>query len=68
MNFELDDLLEQVDEWKFKLHDKLAAMTAKQRVAFWKRVMDEARARGFQVVEVDEPARPRPKRGSRATG
>jgi hypothetical protein len=27
MNYEMDDLLEMANRWKFKLHDRLAAMT-----------------------------------------
>jgi hypothetical protein len=34
MNFEAEDLLEMVDEWKFKLHDKLKTMTERQQSAF----------------------------------
>ncbi len=69
MNFELDDLLDMVDEWKFKLHDKLAAMTPKQRAAFWKRARDKARAAGFLSAEPESPSLRRPrKRGRRITG
>lgn len=31
MNFEVDDLLDHVDEWKSKLHEKLKNLTPKQR-------------------------------------
>ncbi len=69
MNFELDDLLDMVDEWKFKLHDKLAAMTPKQRASFWKRARDKARAAGFPLAELERPAvHPRRKRGRPLTG
>jgi hypothetical protein len=27
MNFEVDELLDHVDEWKFKLHEKLKNLT-----------------------------------------
>ncbi len=69
MNFELDDLLDMVDEWKFKLHDKLAAMTPKQRATFWKRASDRARAAGFSMAAAESPAvRPRRKRRRHITG
>ena len=43
MNYEADDLLDMVDEWKFKLYDKLKSMTPEEETAFWKRARDKAR-------------------------
>ena len=51
MNFELDDLLDMVDEWKFKLHDKLKAMTEQERAAFWKEAHEKARKMGLPLAE-----------------
>ncbi|HMC63368.1 MAG TPA: hypothetical protein VKI65_00360 [Gemmataceae bacterium] len=67
MNWDVDELLDMVDEWKFKLHDKLKKMTAKQRAAFWRRSRDKARAMGLTVVE-QPTSLARPKRRRRATG
>ena len=41
----LDDLLNEVDEWKLRLHEKLKAMTPEQRAKFWKEA--NKRSRGF---------------------
>lgn len=49
-DYDPDDLLDHVDQWKFKLHDKLARMTPAQRAAFWKAIEAEARSRGLKVV------------------
>jgi hypothetical protein len=68
MNFEIDDFLDQVDEWKFKLHEELKNMTAAERAAFWQQATDKARAAGFRVVEPEVPAKPRAKRRPRASG
>lgn len=65
--YDVDDLLDHVDEWKFKLHEKLKNLTAKQRAEFWKQSRQRARALGFAVPEPDEPAKPAVKRGRRAT-
>ena len=37
MNSEIDELLAMVDEWKFKLHEKLKDMTPKEEAEFWKK-------------------------------
>jgi len=50
MNYEADDLLDMVDKWKFKLHDKLKKLTPRQRAAFWQDAIDQARARGLPVA------------------
>ena len=53
MNFEADDLLDMVDEWKFKLYEKLKGMSQEERIAFWKQRHEEARAAGYPCI--DEP-------------
>ena len=35
MNSEIDEFLDQVDQWRFKLHEELKGMTPAQRKAFW---------------------------------
>jgi len=45
MNWDLDDLLEMVDEWKFKLHEKLKGMTPVQRAEFWRQTHQASLAR-----------------------
>jgi hypothetical protein len=56
MSSDLEKFLDHVDEWKFKLHEKLKGMTPAQRKEFWKQIHEEARARGLNVVEPEEPA------------
>ena len=68
MNYDPDELLDKVDQWKFKLHDQLAPMTPAERAAFWKKIEDEARARGLNVVDPEEWAAQRAGRVRRATG
>jgi hypothetical protein len=66
MNYEADDLLDKVDQWKFKLHDELKAMTPQERAAFWQKAIDQARASGLPIAE-DRAARKSPaKRRRRA--
>lgn len=57
MSSNLDEFLDHVDEWKFKLHDRLKGMTPAQRKAFWKQIHQEAGARGLPVVESEEPVK-----------
>jgi len=51
MNYEADELLDHIDQWKFKLADKLRAMTPQQRAAFWQQAADQARNSGLPVAE-----------------
>jgi hypothetical protein len=67
MNSDIDNLLNHVDKWKFKVHKKLKRMTTTQRKAFWKQVHDEARARGLPVAETQPPTK-RPRKRVRTTG
>ncbi len=68
MDYDPDELLDHVDEWKFKLHDKLAAMTPEERAAFWKSIEDDARARGMKVMSREEAESITAKYPRRATG
>lgn len=68
MNFEADDLLDHVDEWKFKLHEKLKNLTPEQEAEFWKQSRQRARALGLTVPEPEQPAKRPVKRARRATG
>jgi hypothetical protein len=68
MNFETDDLLDYVDQWKFKLHEELKTMTPEQRAAFWKQVREKARKAGLKVAEPATASRRRAKRSSQAAG
>ena len=68
MNYEADDLLDMVDKWKFKLHDKLKKMTPRQRAAFWQDTIDQARASGLPVADGGAAQKPPAKRRRRATG
>ena len=70
MKLEIEEFLDHIDEWKFKLHEKLKGLSPAQRKAFWKRAHDRARARGLNVVEEEQPAKPakRPAKRVRRTG
>ncbi len=57
MNSEIDELLAMVDEWKFKLYEKLKDLTPQQETAFWKK----ANAKGLRL------SRPRQRRSIKAT-
>ena len=68
MNFEADDLLDHMDEWKFTPHKKLKNLTPKQRAEFWKQSRQRARTLGLTVLEPEQPVKRHVKRGRRATG
>ena len=61
----IDDLLDHVDEWKFKLHHRLKRMTPVQRKAYWAKIREQARAGGLRVVEVEKKAKGTAKRARR---
>ena len=63
---DIDELLDEVDKWKFKLYEKLKDLSPKQEAEFWKRSRQRARALGFTVPEPEEPAT-RPVKRSRRT-
>ena len=67
MNSDMDNFLDHVDQWKFKLHERLKGMTPAQRQAFWNQIHEQARARGLPVVEPEKPAK-RPTKRVRRTG
>jgi hypothetical protein len=68
MNYEADDLLDMVDKWKFKLHDKLKTLTPQERAAFWQKAIDQARASGLPVAEDREASKTSTKCRRQATG
>jgi hypothetical protein len=63
----IDELLDHVDQWKFKVHEKLKRMTPLQRKAFWKRIHEDARVQGLRAVEAEAKPK-RPRKGARKTG
>jgi hypothetical protein len=67
MNSSINEFLDEVDQWKFKVHDQLKALTPKQRAAFWARFGAQARRMGLRVVQADKPPLPRGRR-TRRTG
>lgn len=68
MNFEVDDLLDQVDTWKFKLHDALTNLAADERAEYWRQARQRARALGLTVPEPEQAAKRPVKQRRRATG
>ena len=62
MKLEIEKFLDEIDEWKFKLHEKLKGMSPAQRKAFWNEAHEWARVRGLNVVEPEKPAKPSAKR------
>ena len=67
MKLEIEKFLDEIDRWKFKLHARLKRMTPAQRKAFWKKIREDARARGLNVVEAEEPVE-QPVKKVRRTG
>jgi hypothetical protein len=67
MNSGIDDFLDHVDQWKFRLHEKLKGMTSQQRKAFWRQIRERARARGLRVVAAEKKPK-RPTNRTRRTG
>lgn len=69
MKLEIEEFLEHIDKWKFKVHEELKGLSPAQRKAYWKRIHEEARARGLNVVDPDpeKPAK-RPAKRVRRTG
>jgi len=67
MKLEIEEFLDHVDKWKFKLHEKLKGMSTTQRRAFWDQTHERARARGLNVVEPEKPAK-RPRKRVRRRG
>ena len=62
MSSDIDDFLDEVDRWKFKAHEQLKGLTAKQRQAFWARIRREAREMGLHVIEPEKPPKRTAKR------
>jgi hypothetical protein len=67
MSSGIDEFLDHVDEWKFKLHEELKDLSPAQRKAFWKRIHEDARKRGLNVVEPEKPAKRPTKRVQRTS-
>jgi len=67
MNSDIDNLLDMVDQWKFKVHERLKGLTPQQRRAFWSRIGQRARKMGLHVIEPEKPAK-RPTKRVRRTG
>jgi hypothetical protein len=59
---EIEKFLDHIDEWKFKVHEKLKGMSPSQRKAFWNEAHEWARARGFNVVDAEKATNPPAKR------
>lgn len=62
MNSGIEELLDHIDEWKVRLHNRLKGMKPAQRRTFWQQIHEEARTRGLPVVEPEQPAKPPRKR------
>jgi hypothetical protein len=65
MSSNLDAFLDEVDKWKQKLHEEMKGMSPAQRLAYWRRVHEAARARGMRVAERQETAKPTVKKKRR---
>ncbi len=67
MSSNIDDLLDMVDQWKFKLHDKLKKMTPEEETVFWNQAAQRARKMGLNVIESPRGGSKRPAKGRRRT-
>lgn len=68
MNYDPDDLLDHVDQWKLKLSEKLNKMTPEEEQEFWRQSREKARAMGIIFAGDDPPTKSQPKRKRRKTG
>jgi hypothetical protein len=68
MKLEIDKFLDEIDEWKFKLYEKLKDMTPEEEAEFWQQSLEKAHARGFPIMESPPHPKRKPKRKPRATG
>ena len=57
MNSDIDEFLDQVDQWKSKVQQQLKERTPKRRAAFWARMGQRAREFIFQNYTWDQAAR-----------
>jgi hypothetical protein len=57
MSSDINEFLDRIDQWKFKLYKRLKRMTAAERKAFWRQAHEEARARGLPVDEPELPTK-----------
>jgi hypothetical protein len=67
MSSDIDEFLDHIDEWKFKVHEELKGLSPAQRKAYWNRIREDARKRGLNVIEPDKPAK-QPAKRVRRTG
>jgi hypothetical protein len=54
MDSNSNSFLDRVDQWKFKVHEKLSGMTAAERLTFWNKIHEEGRARGLPVFQSED--------------
>lgn len=64
MKSDIDDLLNKVDRWKFKLNAKLKNMNPVERRAFWHKIHQDAAKSGLNVAGPEQ----RPTKRGRRTG
>jgi hypothetical protein len=62
MNSDIDEFLDQVDQWKSKVQEQLMELTPKRRAAFWARMDERARDLGLRVIQPELPAKRAAKR------
>jgi len=55
MSLDIDELLDEVDRWKFSVQEQLKNLSATQRSAFWAKMGQRARRMGMRVVESKKP-------------
>ncbi len=65
MSSDIEEFLNEVDRWKFKAHERLKGLTAKQRQLFWTRIGRKARAMSLHVTEGEKPTKRTAKRARR---
>jgi hypothetical protein len=58
MKLEIERFLDRIDGWKRNVHEKLKGLSLEERLAFWRQIHEEARARGMNVVDAEEPEAP----------
>ncbi len=65
MSLDIDELLDEVDRWKFSVQEHLKNLTPTQRSTFWAKMGQRARRMGLRVIGPKKPAKRATKREHR---
>ncbi len=66
MNSKIDEFLDEVDSWKYRVHEQLKDLSVKERAAFWADV--RRKAQRLQLSFAQPARRARRRTRARRTG